>query len=129
MVALYAILFGILLTALGGGMYFATDMKHITALIPAFVGIPLIALGGIATIGDKARKHAMHVAAVLALIGTSLALGRVVVVMMKPDFEMNAAVYTSICMALLCAGFLGLCIKSFVDARKARQQAQNQTPQ
>lgn len=39
---------GILLTLLGFGAYFGTGRQSITALIPAFVGLPILALGLVA---------------------------------------------------------------------------------
>ena len=52
---------GILLILLGLGGYFGTDAKSFTALIPAFVGVPLLLLGCLA-LKDNLRKHAMHAA-------------------------------------------------------------------
>ena len=65
-----AILFGALLTLLGGGFFVYTGMdpQKITALIPAFFGIPLIVLGVLAR-SEKLRMHAMHGAALLGLVG------------------------------------------------------------
>src|SRR5437016_2811916 len=74
------IIFGVLLSLLGGGMYVYTDRASLTALIPAFFGVPFIVLGMIAQ-KEAARKHAMHGVALLSLIGLLLSLGRVIYVM------------------------------------------------
>src|SRR5262245_46171856 len=63
-----AIGFGIALTLLGGGFFVATGMDKVTSLIPLFFGIPLIVLGFLAR-NDKFRMHAMHLAALLGLVG------------------------------------------------------------
>ena len=120
----FAILFGGLLAALGAVAYFAPDLiaggnpGQVSAASPAFVGIP-IALTGLATLLNPAlRKHAMHAAAVLALLGT---LGGIVPVVLRKFDTTQTAVLVGLGMTGLSAVFLALCVKSFVDARKARQ--------
>jgi uncharacterized membrane protein HdeD (DUF308 family) len=124
-----AILFGVLLTLLGGGLYLYTDMVSVTALIHAFFGIPLI-LCGVIAMNEKFRMHAMHGAALIGLLGFVLPLGRVIYASTKPEFQFGAAAGGSIAMSVLCLVFLGLCVKSFIDARIARKQkeAESQSP-
>jgi hypothetical protein len=50
---------GMLLVIQGVGFYFRTALKSVTALIPAFVGIPILSLG-IDTFKESTWKHAMH---------------------------------------------------------------------
>ena len=66
---------GILLVVQGVGFYVGTSSRSITALIPAFVGLPILVLG-IVALKESARKHAMHVAAALAMLGFLAAVGR-----------------------------------------------------
>jgi hypothetical protein len=100
-----------------------------TAFIPSFFGIALIVLGVIAR-NEKFRMHAMHGAALVALLGFVLPLGRVIYAMARVDFHFGLAAGGSIAMSVLCAIFLGLCVKSFIDARIARKQreAESQPP-
>ena len=62
--------FGAALILLGVGAFVLTGatMDHITALIPAFFGLPLGLLGIVAR-KDHLRKHAMHAAVLLGLVG------------------------------------------------------------
>jgi len=53
------IIFGIALVGVGLFGFFGTGAEHKTALIPAFLGLPLILLGLLA-LKDSLRKHAMH---------------------------------------------------------------------
>lgn len=120
----YAIVFGALLTALGAVAYFNPDLlaggkpNQVSAASPAFVGLP-IALAGLLTLAAPgARKHAMHLAAVLALLG--VVGGFVPVVLRKFDVN-TTAVQVGLGMTGLSAVFLFLCVRSFIAARKARQ--------
>ena len=120
----YAIVFGALLTALGAVAYFNPDLlaggkpNQVSAASPAFVGLP-IALAGLLTLAAPgARKHAMHLAAVLALLG--VVGGFVPVVLRKFDVN-TTAVQVGLGMTGLSAVILFLCVRSFIAARKARQ--------
>jgi hypothetical protein len=125
-VAPIAILFGVLLTALGGGLYAASESKSITALIPSFFGLALIVLGIIARLGGEgARKHTMHVAALLGLVGLVFPAYRVIRAL-AGGAEVNLAIGGQIAMAVLCGVFLVLCVKSFIDARRARKARETQ---
>ncbi len=115
-----AITFGLILTALGGGFYVYTEMKSVTALIPAFFGIGLILCGLVAR-NENLRKHAMHVAALIGLVGTLMPAFMVVKSQLIDKKEWGTATTELAAMAVLCGAFLYLCIKSFIDARKARK--------
>jgi ABC-type uncharacterized transport system permease subunit len=115
-----AIGFGVLLTLLGGGTYFYTEMVSVTALIPAFFGIPLIVLGVIAG-NEKFRMHAMHGAALVGLVGFAIPAYMVIAGLIRGD-AFNIAKQEQAAMAVICGVFLGLCVKSFIDARMARKQ-------
>ncbi|MDG5767865.1 hypothetical protein QA596_10340 [Balneolales bacterium ANBcel1] len=114
-------LFGIILTLIGIIGYVASGAASITALIPAFFGVVFILLGRLAE-KESIRKHVMHVAVLLALIGLFgsftglLQLGG----LLTGSTEAPAmAVLVRSLMALLCIGYIGLAVKSFIDARKA----------
>ena len=62
------IVFGMLLTLLGLAGYFLTGASSPTALIPAIFGVLLLVLGFLAR-SEATRKHAMHAAATVALVG------------------------------------------------------------
>jgi hypothetical protein len=115
---------GVLLTVLGVGFYLATDRVSVTALIPAFFGVPLFLLGLLAR-QEKYLKHAMHAAAALGLIGLVAVLVRLVPALIESgaDFSKPALVSQAL-MALLCAVFVALCIRSFIVARRNRARSQ-----
>ncbi len=109
-----ALIFGTLLTLEGAGFYVAAGASSWTALIPALVGLPLLLLG-LAARKPSWRKHAMHAAAVLALLGTLAPVARLA---SSPLDLARPATWSQLGMALLCGLFFLLCLKSFVDARR-----------
>ena len=123
-----AIGFGVLLGLLGPVLYELSDLdpKPMTAFIPSAFGVVLILLGFLAR-NEKYRMHAMHGAALVGLLGVVMPLGRVIYASTQPTFQFGLAAGGSIAMAVLCAIFLGLCVKSFIDARVARKKKEAET--
>jgi len=118
-VASIAIGFGVLLSILGGVIFALAEVKSPTALFPTYFGVALIILGVVAK-NEKARKHAMHFAALLGLVGL---IGGVAMGIKALSGQRPATVWGgSFAMAALCGAFLVLCIQSFIAARKARQK-------
>jgi ascorbate-specific PTS system EIIC-type component UlaA len=116
-----AIALGILLILIGiiGYAYGSTSGNaSITALIPAFFGIVLAALGAAARAKDNLRKHLMHAALVVALLGFIMPTGRLL--SRADEFVLSPATLAQILMAAVCLVFLTLGIKSFADARRNR---------
>jgi uncharacterized membrane protein len=107
---------GVLLVVQGVGFYLGTSSNSITALIPAFVGLPMLVLGMLA-MNQAARKHAIHFAAVLAMVGFLAASGR----MVSAGVSLSPAGVSVLSMALVTSLFLLLCVKSFIDARRRGQ--------
>jgi hypothetical protein len=113
---------GIVLIILGVGGYFGTGQTSVTALIPAFFGLAFLILGWLAR-KDQLRKHAMHLAAVLGVLGViGGALRPVRKLVAGESVEMTAPVLLQLTMIVLCAVFVGLCVRSFMAARRSRKQ-------
>lgn len=119
-----SIAFSIILIILGLVSYFIISSESITALIPAFLGIPVLVLGIIA-LNEKYLKHSMHVVAVLMLLGFSGTVGglfRFFRMLGGESFERPSAITIQAIMALLCLVFLILAVKSFIDARRGKNE-------
>jgi len=128
MMAIPTLVIALLLIATGVGGYFlghpapgATAVSP-TALIPAGVGLVLGLLGAI-SFNEKARKHAMHFA---ALIGLLSAIGdgvQLVLTIFKtgtpPDIRQMKIISMSLTL-VLCVIFVALCVRSFINARRNR---------
>jgi hypothetical protein len=117
-----SILFGALLIALGvwGYVQSLADKPSITALIPAFVGA-LLLVAGLVALKESLLKHAMHLAATVGLLGFLAGVGNIVRILVTPDKSLTGAPgISTLAMTALCAVFVGLCINSFVQARRRR---------
>ena len=114
-----AINFGRILVLIGavGYIYGMTSgSASVTALIPAFFGIVLMALGHIARAKESLRKHLMHAAVLVAALGFLASAGRLISKI--SEITLSAAYISQIAMALTCLIFIILAVKSFIDARK-----------
>ena len=89
-----------------------------TALIPAIVGAILMGLGYAASSSEGMRKHLMHAAVLVALIGFVAAASRLA--MKGGDFTLTVPAMSQIAMALICLVFVVLAVRSFVAARRER---------
>ena len=100
-----------------------------TALIPAFFGVALVLCGALA-FSDKIRKHVMHLAAMIGLLGALGGFMPVVRQISKTgsfDPTKKSAIAGEL-MILVCVIFVGLCVNSFIQARKARKANEGAAP-
>lgn len=119
-----AIVFGLILDAMGLGAYLASGAKSITALIPAFFGTPILICGLLAKFVPGIRMHVMHVAALFGLLGTLGGLGMGLPKLgglIAGTIERPMAPAMQIALGTVSLVFLALCVKSFIDARRARK--------
>jgi hypothetical protein len=113
-------LVGALLVVLGGWAYTQSASRSPMALIPAVLGLLFVVLAVLAG-REHLRKHAMHGAAALALVGVLAGLGPVG--MGGTRRFPPVMVYATTAMSVLCAVFLAFAVRSFVAARRARTAA------
>jgi hypothetical protein len=122
------IAFGVLLVVLGLVAYFgsASADPSLTALIPSVFGV-LLCVCGAAALRPDWRKHAMHAAAAIAVLGALAASGRAGPSLAKlvQGGDVNTSALVSVLiMAATCWLLVALCVKSFVDARRRRAREQ-----
>lgn len=112
---------GAALLLVGIVAYLATGAESITALFPAFLGVPLLVLGLLAG-RESARQHAIHGALVLALLGvlaSAMPLAELPALLTGGEVERPVATVTSAITALACLIYLGVGVRSFVVARRS----------
>ena len=114
-----AILNGAVLTLWGLISYFmqSADPPSITALIPAFMGFPMLALGVLSERNDKNRHHYMHTSMVLGLIMT---VGGARIVTGYSDMS-TLAIISHLLLLQVGISFIIVGIKSFRYARLQRE--------
>ena len=132
MMAWPTLICGALLVLVGIVGYGTSDVQPPpkTALIPAAFGALLIVCGLLA-FKDSIRKHVMHFAAMVGLVGALGGFMPLIRQMSKPgaDFDpLKKSAISGELMILVCVVFVGMCVNSFIQARKARKAAQASAP-
>jgi len=118
---------GLLLIVIGIYGYTSQDPDgkvSITAGIPAMLGFA-IGLCGLVSLSEKFRKHAMHFAVTLGLIGAAGSPYPIIKAVIKGvEFELtDPKIITAASSTLVCLVFVGMSVNSFVQVRKARKKA------
>jgi uncharacterized membrane protein len=114
-----SVFLGFLLSVLGLYGYFGMGEVSITALIPLFIGVPIIILGVLA-FDEQRLKHSMHAVSVLILLGLIGCLYRLTHKIIIGNIDGSSIIL--ILMSAICIIFLILAINSFIEARKAREK-------
>ncbi|MCF7729758.1 MAG: hypothetical protein K9M81_05245 [Chthoniobacterales bacterium] len=116
---LLSFIFGLLLNLIGLFGFFGTGATHYTALIPCALGLLLIASGLVAQ-KEHLRRHAMHGAVLISLIGllgTASAFTKIPLLLDHAAGDKAPAFVAKIATAILCGLFFLLCLRSFIKAR------------
>lgn len=118
------ITFGTLLILLGFIGYEAPGVHSLTALIPAGFGLVLVILGLLArTENQKKRMIVMHIAVTVGLLGflgTVRGIYEFIRMQTGHPVLLPAMVETQALMSLMMLAYVLLCVRSFIEARRAR---------
>lgn len=112
-----AIYEGAILVLWGIAAYIISDQSSVTAMIPSFMGAPLMILGLLSEKIPDMRHHLMHASMVLALL---MVLGGARVFTDFSDMS-NLAISSHIILIFVGATFMVCGIMSFRAARLARE--------
>ena len=104
----------------GIGFYLGTGLTSMTSLIPAFFGIPLIAMSIMATRQPEKSHFWMHIAVVFGLLTF---LGGLMGVKGLVSNDLSASTVAQLLMIVMGGVYTFACIRSFTHARKAREAA------
>jgi hypothetical protein len=126
--------FGIVLIGLGVGtfVYVGAQAEKWTALIPAFFGFAL-GLCGILARKDRLRMHVMHLAVLIGLAGCVMGwvrvgphLGELCTTgqVVHDGKDRTVASVETLALAVICTAFTALCVRSFINVRRARRAQQ-----
>jgi hypothetical protein len=124
MMAKMTVAFGVLLILLGASSFILTGSEHPTALIPLWFGLVLCLAGVFAnTENSKKRMLWMHIAVTVGLlgfIGSGVMAIKEYLAASGGPLAHPTAVAAQAAMCVLCGVFVGLCVRSFIAARRAR---------
>jgi uncharacterized protein YacL len=119
----------LLLVGLGGfGFSYAKEgVAHYTALIPAVLGVLILFFGMMSIFKDSLRKHMMHGALLVALLGVlGTVMGPVKAVLMATGGAVASsptAIASQTITFILCLVFIIFGVRSFIVARRNRTEA------
>lgn len=114
-----AIGYGAFLLFLGVGFYIGTGAASITALIPAFLAVPILVLGFLAR-NERRRTSLMYGAFVLGIIGLLgglMGVGELLQSFVGQPIERPVAVIQQLIIFFSSIIFVGFCIKAFRGSR------------
>jgi hypothetical protein len=112
--------FALIFIAMGLAGYYRTHAP--TSLIPTALGVLLWICAEVAAKPER-RKHAMHAAAMLGLLGFAgsvMGLAKLPALFRGDRVARPLAVIMQSMMAVFCVIYVALCVISFIQARKAR---------
>ncbi len=120
--ASFTIRIGAILTAAGIAGYVLTGAVSPTALIPAAIGVVLVVLGLVGQRQPDLRKHVMHVAVVVAIIGLAGSISGLLALpgALASGEGVRPAVVMRSSMAILLIVYIAVAVRSFIAARGAR---------
>ena len=108
--------YGLFLVAWGVAVSVLSDSNSITSYFPAFLGIQIAASGWMAKSKPEKRKLCMHIEGAFGLL---CALGGTRFFMVMGD-GIDYASGSMLMLLLTGSAYTGLCVRSFIEARKAR---------
>ena len=109
---------GFFLVVLGIIFYlFPEDKSSVTALIPSFIGLGLLIPGYLAYTNENMKMHAMHVAVLVALIGT---VGGAMGIQDAIAGDWSRPTIARMILLLTCGEYMIFSIMSFRQARVKR---------
>jgi uncharacterized membrane protein len=116
----WTLVYAATLLLLGIGAYLGTGAESVTALIPAFLGIPVL-LCGLVALKTGRTKVALHVALVfglLGIVGGAMGLPQLPTLLSGGEVPRPTATLTQSILFFLSVVYLALGVRSFILARR-----------
>ncbi len=111
-----SIVCGLILILIGLVGYLNNPVSY-TALIPTAIGALLAVLGILSRMNEALRKHLMHAAVVIALLGFIATAARLLPRL--GEFSGSAAQLSQLSTAIVCLAFVIFAVRSFITARRS----------
>lgn len=120
-------IYSVIFILIGVVAWAVTGMEQATALIPTYFGIIVFVLTLVAQYKENLKRHMMHAAMALVLLGLLGSIGglfRLIgFVFTGAELARPVAVYAQSMFALASIGYLYSGIQSFIEARKNREKS------
>jgi hypothetical protein len=110
---------GAVLIVVGVLAYAVSGAESPTALLPAVLGVLVLALGVLAG-KEQFHRHAIHAALAVSLLGFLGTVPRALPLLTGGDVDLPVAAWASLATAVVTLAHVGLGVRSFVAARRAR---------
>ena len=107
--------YGVVLVLIGVVTYFATGRESITAMIPAFIGLPVL-LAGFLTTRPATRSFGLYLAIALALL---MAFGTLRGVAGLFEGDLSSSTVINVILLLMSAGYLVAAAREVFTGRKS----------
>jgi hypothetical protein len=116
----WTLVYAVALLLLGLGAYFGTGAQSVTALIPAFLGVPVLICGLVAlkTGRPKIPAHIALVFALLGVAGGAMGLPQLPALLSGGEVARPTATLTQSILFFLSLAYIILGIRSFIQARR-----------
>ena len=109
---------GGLLVVVGVAAYLITGAESVTALLPAFLGLPILVLGLLAgRLRERPTIVTALVFALLGALGTLMNVAELPALLAGDEVERPAAVVTSTVTVVLCLAYLGFGVRWWRSSR------------
>jgi len=112
--------YGGLLIAWGIAVSLLSGSNSVTSFIPSIMGVPILISGLMTNLQPEKKKLWMHIAVAFGLL---CALGGTRFFMVMSD-GLDYASSSMLMMFLTGSAYTALCVRSFIEARKAREAQQ-----
>jgi apolipoprotein N-acyltransferase len=117
------IVFGLVLCGLTAVALVWTPVKSPTQFIPMMLGIPILFCGVVA-LNPHRRRHAMHAASGIAMLGTVGGAGTSsywLMTLAGGEVIDRNSLNLVVAMTIVCAVFVAVCVVSFISTRRRKR--------
>ena len=117
---IFGVLYGAVLVIVGVFGYLKSGGESVTALIPAFLGSPVVFLSML-SLNPKYLKLSMHINVLIALLGFLATIKDTVIFISGQEIENELAAYSKAITCIVSLLFIVFSVKSFMKARNAKR--------
>ena len=119
---LFTILFGVGLMVIGIIAYIVSEPSSIDSLLPSLLGLIALALGVGSVFRKELRKHLMHAAVIIAVMGVLVPVIRMLAYLAEMEYNEQVRMARVLLTMLASAAYVYAAVQSFRAVRKNRKE-------